>query len=517
MGSPEGLRARKGKGHPRLRSLPRPGTPVEPRVRRLELARDLAVVVDLFAIVAAYWLTLQGWKLVSPELAQLAPIPFGRLLLKGLIVPPITLLVPLWCVIAYRMQLYNPQRNVSTPRILRDVTEAVAVFVVGVVLVEFLLPQQHFSRTAAAMLGFTTLISVGAVRLLIFWGVQAAPLRGVQTQHVAIIGTGPVATHLAERVRSFEWLGFELVGFIEDDRTTDMSGGPFVDPERVLGDLDELRDLVNVYNLHYLVLSDFAYPRMDAVRLAVDMERMGVQLLKVPYSHGVVSSRIATENIGDLELEAFRPVQYTAVAYRVKCVFDVVAVIAGGIFILPPLLVVAALIKLDSRGPTLFVDRRFGKGGRVFPFYKFRSMVANAADLRHDLDKNNESDGLLFKMTHDPRITRVGRFIRKYSVDEFPQLINVLIGDMNLVGPRPLPVTDLDNIDDNPEWRYWFEQRCNVKPGITGLWQVLGRSDLGFERMVELDIYYIENWSLWLDIQILLKTLPVVISGRGAR
>jgi len=496
--------------------LPPPGAVPEPRVRRLELARDLAVVADIGAIVVAYWLTLQGWKLLSPELAQLAPIPFGRLLLKGLIVPPVTFLVPLWCVVAYRMHLYNPQRNVSTPRVLRDVVEAVAVFVVGVVLVEFLLPQQHFSRMAAAVLGFAMLLSIGSMRLLIFWGIQAAPLRGVQTQRVAIIGTGPVATHLAERVRSYEWLGFELIGFIEDGRTTDMSGGPFVDPGRVLGDLSVLRDVVNAHSLHFLVLSDFAYPRMDAVRLAVDMDRMGVQLLKVPYSHGVVSSRIATENIGDLELEAFRPVQYTTTAYRVKRVFDVLAVLAGGLVILPVVALVALAIKLDSKGPVLFVDRRYGKGGRVFPFYKFRSMVVNAAEMRGNLEEDNESDGLLFKMKRDPRITRVGRFIRKYSIDELPQLFNVLIGDMNLVGPRPLPTRDLDDIDDNPEWKYWFEQRSNVKPGISGLWQVLGRSDLGFERMVELDIYYIENWSLWLDIQILMKTIPVVLTGRGA-
>ena len=476
----------------------------------------MAVVADIGAIVVAYWLTLQGWKLLSPELAQLAPIPFGRLLLKGLIVPPVTFLVPLWCVVAYRMHLYNPQRNVSTPRVLRDVVEAVAVFVVGVVLVEFLLPQQHFSRMAAATLGFAMLFSVGTVRLVVFWGIQAAPLRGVQTQRVAIIGTGPVATHLAERVRSYEWLGFELVGFVEDGRTTEISGGPFVDPDKVLGGLTELRDVVNVHNLHFLVLSDFAYPRMDAVRLAVDMDRMGVQLLKVPYSHGVVSSRIATENIGDLELEAFRPVQYTTTAYRVKRVFDVAAVLAGGLAILPLVVLVALVIKLDSKGPVLYVDRRYGKGGRVFPFYKFRSMVVNAAEMRDKLEENNESDGLLFKMERDPRITRIGRVIRKYSIDELPQLFNVLIGDMNLVGPRPLPTRDLVEIDDNPEWKYWFEQRSNVKPGISGLWQVLGRSDLGFERMVELDIYYIENWSIWLDIQILLKTIPVVLTGRGA-
>ena len=483
-------------------------------MRRLELARDLTVVADILAIGLAYWITLQVWEALNTELPREAMIPFTRLLLDGLIVPPATLLLPLWILLAYRLDLYNPQRNVSTPRIVRDVTEAVAVFVVGVIIIEFLLPQQHFSRTAAALLGFSTLLAVSGLRVLVFWGIQVAPLRGVQPQRVAIIGSGAVAIHLAERLRSYEWLGFRLVGFIDDGRG-ETDGRESLNGD-VLGVLTEIRDLINVHSLHYVVLADFAYPRMEAVRLAIDLERMGVRLLKVPYSHGVVSSRIATENIGDLELEAFRPVNYTAVGHRVKRLFDVVAVCVGGLVISPLLIATAVAIRLDTKGPVFFVDRRYGKGGRVFPFYKFRSMVVDAPAMRETLDGENEADGVLFKMERDPRITRIGHFIRKYSIDELPQLWNVLIGDMNLVGPRPLPVRDLLDIDDNSEWKYWFEQRSNVKPGISGLWQVLGRSDLGFKRMVELDIYYIEHWSLWLDIQILLKTIPVVITGRGA-
>jgi lipopolysaccharide/colanic/teichoic acid biosynthesis glycosyltransferase len=157
-----------------------------------------------------------------------------------------------------------------------------------------------------------------------------------------------------------------------------------------------------------------------------------------------------------------------------------------------------------------------GRGGRTFDFFKFRSMVVDADRMKDELRAFNESDGRLFKMRNDPRVTPIGRFIRKYSVDELPQLLNVLRGDMNLVGPRPLPEADLAGIEDDPEMRYWFEQRGKVKPGITGLWQVMGRSDLGFAEMVRHDIYYIQNWSFWLDVQILLKTVPAVLRGRGA-
>ena len=180
------------------------------------------------------------------------------------------------------------------------------------------------------------------------------------------------------------------------------------------------------------------------------------------------------------------------------------------------LLVLAAFIKLDSKGPVFFVSERVGKGGRMFPFWKFRSMVQDADGMKDALRDLNETDGRLFKIKNDPRVTRFGRLIRKFSVDELPQLYNVLRGDMNLVGPRPLPVRDLEGIENDPEARYWFELRSKVKPGITGLWQVMGRSDLAFKDMVSLDIDYVQNWSLWLDLQILVKTVPAVLKGRGA-
>ncbi|NOY24612.1 MAG: exopolysaccharide biosynthesis polyprenyl glycosylphosphotransferase, partial [Oligoflexia bacterium] len=152
-----------------------------------------------------------------------------------------------------------------------------------------------------------------------------------------------------------------------------------------------------------------------------------------------------------------------------------------------------------------------------FPFFKFRSMVVNAEAMRRELDDANEADGVLFKMRDDPRITPFGHFIRKYSIDELPQLWNVIRGDMNLVGPRPLPTADLEGADCNPEVSYWMDMRQKVRPGITGSWQVSGRSDLGFEAMVNHDIAYVQDWTFWQDIVILIKTMPAVLKGRGAR
>ncbi len=199
-----------------------------------------------------------------------------------------------------------------------------------------------------------------------------------------------------------------------------------------------------------------------------------------------------------------------------KRAFDLFAVLVGGIPLAPILLITAILIKLESSGPVIYVGKRVGKGGRYFSFFKFRSMIHNAENMKEQLREMNESDGRLFKIRNDPRVTSVGRFIRKYSIDELPQLWNVLRGDMNLVGPRPLPQEDLKDLASDPEALYWFELRSKVKPGITGLWQVMGRSNLGFRDMVALDIHYVQNWSFWLDLQILLKTIPAVIRGSGA-
>ena len=177
---------------------------------------------------------------------------------------------------------------------------------------------------------------------------------------------------------------------------------------------------------------------------------------------------------------------------------------------LPIWLVLAVVIKLDSRGPVLYRDRRVGVGEREFGMFKFRTMVQGASEQQEVLERRNEAGGALFKIRDDPRVTRVGRMLRRLSIDELPQVLNVLRGEMSLVGPRPLPLRDFAQLQP------WHRKRYHVLPGITGLWQISGRSNLTFDDLVRLDFYYIENWSIWLDISILVKTLPAVLAGRGA-
>ena len=200
---------------------------------------------------------------------------------------------------------------------------------------------------------------------------------------------------------------------------------------------------------------------------------------------------------------------------RLGCQFkrclDVVATLVGGLLLAPFLLVVAILIKLDSPGPIIFKQYRVGLNGRPFELYKFRTMVADAEERRSALTAYNQSTGPLLKIENDPRITRIGRFLRAFSIDEFPQLINVLRGDMSLVGPRPLPVADWDFYRGRPE-----DARHDVPPGMTGLWQVGGRSSTTGERMLELDLAYVRTWSFLMDLRILLRTFPAVFRRSGA-
>jgi lipopolysaccharide/colanic/teichoic acid biosynthesis glycosyltransferase len=177
---------------------------------------------------------------------------------------------------------------------------------------------------------------------------------------------------------------------------------------------------------------------------------------------------------------------------------------------LPLWLVVAALIKAGSRGPVLYADERVGLGEEGFTLLKFRTMVQGAAGDQAALEGANEASGALFKIRDDPRVTRVGRMLRRYSLDEVPNVLNVLRGEMSLVGPRPLPLRDYARLEQ------WHRRRSNVLPGMTGLWQIAGRSDLPFDDLVRLDFYYLENWSLWLDVTILVKTIPAVVGRRGA-
>jgi exopolysaccharide biosynthesis polyprenyl glycosylphosphotransferase len=279
---------------------------------------------------------------------------------------------------------------------------------------------------------------------------------------------------------------------------------------RALGRLDALPRVLREQDVHELIVADEGFNERDLLELVSEAHRSDVKVKIAPRTTELLLQRaeyIPTEGAPLFEL---RPPALAGWEWALKRAFDIVVATFVIVIGLPLWLAIAAAVKLTSPGAVFYRDQRIGLGERTFGMMKFRTMYADAAARQAALEEENEASGPLFKIKDDPRVTPVGRFLRRYSLDEMPQVLNVLAGEMSLAGPRPLPIRDYEQLQQ------WHRKRYLVLPGMTGLWQVSGRIDLSFDDLVRLDFYYIENWSLWLDISILAKTLPAVLARRGA-
>ena len=279
---------------------------------------------------------------------------------------------------------------------------------------------------------------------------------------------------------------------------------------RSLGDLADLPQILHDHGIDEVIIADPAFPQQQAVELVDTCHQRGVRVRVAPSTMEILVHRAEFVPGAAVPLFELRSPVFEGFDYAVKRSFDVVGALLA-LLVLSPLLAVCSLaIKLSSRGPLLYHSLRPGIGGVPFACLKFRTMEVGADALQDGLEQHNEADGALFKIRDDPRVTRVGRRLRALSIDELPQLLNVVRGQMSLVGPRPLPQRDYDQLEQ------WHRKRYLVLPGMTGLWQVSGRSGLEFDDMVRLDFLYLEHWSVSLDLSILAKTLPAVLRRRGA-
>ena len=295
---------------------------------------------------------------------------------------------------------------------------------------------------------------------------------------------------------------YELVGSVS----------PVSEPGlRLLGtSVEEIPGILTRERPDELILAESDFDERTVLDIVERAHRVGVRVRLAPNTTELLVQKGEYVPGTGLPLFELRPPILTGVDWALKRSFDIALSALIVIIGLPLWLLVAAAIKLGSRGPVFYVDRRVGVGEHEFGMLKFRTMVVDAAAQQALLEKRNEASGALFKIRDDPRVTRTGRLLRRLSIDELPQLLNVLRGQMSLVGPRPLPLRDHQLLED------WHRARYLVLPGMTGLWQISGRSGLSFDDLVRLDFTYLENWSIWLDISIIAKTLPAVISGRGA-
>ncbi len=296
-------------------------------------------------------------------------------------------------------------------------------------------------------------------------------------------------------------IGYEFVGAITD------AGEPGL---RVLGEVDDLPDILLRERPDELILAEQDLDEQRVLEIVEAAHRYGVRVRLAPKTTELLVQRGEYIPGQGAPLFELRPPVLAGADWVVKKSFDAVMSLIVVVVGLPLWLLIALAIKLDSRGPVFYLDRRIGVGEHEFAMFKFRTMVANAEALQERLEEHNEAGGALFKIRDDPRVTRVGALLRRLSLDELPQVLNVIRGEMSLVGPRPLPLRDYELLEP------WHRKRYLVLPGITGLWQISGRSNLTFDDLVRLDFYYLENWSIWLDISILVKTPTAVIGRRGA-
>jgi exopolysaccharide biosynthesis polyprenyl glycosylphosphotransferase len=279
---------------------------------------------------------------------------------------------------------------------------------------------------------------------------------------------------------------------------------------RSLGGLGDMAEVLERERPQEVIIADPDFPQDKAVELVDLCHQRGVTVQVAPSTMEILIDRAEFNPGHTVPLFTLRPPVFEGVDYALKRTFDLVVSVASLILLSPVFLVIAVVIKLSSRGPVIYSSVRPGMAGKPFFCLKFRTMREHAEQIQDELEPFNEQSGALFKIRDDPRMTRIGRFLRRFSLDELPQLVNVVRGEMSLVGPRPLPMRDFDRLEE------WHKKRYLVLPGITGLWQVSGRADLDFDDLVRLDFLYLERWSILLDLSILLKTIPAVLSRRGA-
>ncbi|MBN2357611.1 sugar transferase [candidate division KSB1 bacterium] len=331
--------------------------------------------------------------------------------------------------------------------------------------------------------------------------------RGYNRENLLIVGTGKRARDFIRAIRLHSNWGLHIIGLIDDEHGM---YGKEVDGYRVIGRIQDIPFIVKrlVIDRVIFVVPRLWLHRIEEAILACEEVGVSTSIALDLYNLHIARTRQTDFNgFPLLEFETFHAKEWQLF---IKRAMDLVISIVALIFFSPLMIIVAILIKLTSKGPVFFKQVRCGLNGRKFTVYKFRSMVIDAEARKKELLQNNEMDGPVFKMKRDPRITKLGYILRKTSIDELPQFINVLMGDMSVVGPRPPLVTEVE------DYTFWQRRRLSLRPGITCIWQVSGRNKIGFDQWMKMDLEYIDNWSLWLDIRILVKTFFVVMIGYGA-
>ncbi len=422
---------------------------------------------------------------------------------------PISLTLTVLLLGIYKLNgVYDLPRGAAwSEEVYRLLTGTATAIILMVFVIVFLFRPLFYSRLIFFYAGVLITIFLSASRLVMRMVRTHLRQRGLGVDRLLIVGAGEVGRTVMRHVVAQPALGYHVVGFVDDDPD---KGSTDIGRFRALGSTANIPRLVKELAVDEVIITlPWMYHR-KIVSIIAQCEREQTRVRIVPDMFQMTLSHLDVEDLGGIPMIGVRDISIGSGQMLFKRAMDVIISAVGLILLFPFFLLIGLLIRLDSPGSVFFTQIRVGKGERLFACYKFRSMRAGAEAEQEQLRAFNEADGPIFKMRDDPRITRVGRFLRRTSLDELPQLFNVVMGHMSLVGPRPAPPSEVQR------YQPWHKRRLEVSPGITGLWQVSGRSELSFDEMVLLDLYYIENWSPILDLLIVLRTVPKMITGEGA-
>jgi len=421
------------------------------------------------------------------------------------------LIAVIWIAALWLERLYDLDRVFWGTGEYKRVARALSLGVVVFIVATFALKLPGLSRAWTLMAWGFAIVFVVIGRSLVRMAVVSARRRGRLLRPTLIAGFNQESADIIRALQANRSSGMVPLGCLASEHADypvhDYCGELDMP---CLGGVDDIGEVLDRNAIDTVVISSTAYDHDVLARLIDSLRDRNVDIQMSTGLLDVITSRVQIREVSGIPLISLRGVAFSPGRRFVKRTFDL---IVGGLIVLvglPVWLLIALAVKIDSRGPVFYRQMRVGRGGRVFGMYKFRSMCDGADARLDDLAEQNEATGPLFKMRNDPRVTRVGRFLRKFSLDEFPQILNVLKGEMSLVGPRPLPTQQ--TVDMTP----MQSRRHEVLPGMTGLWQVSGRSTLTFDDMVRLDLLYIENWSVGFDMSLMLRTIPAVLLPEGA-
>ena len=476
--------------------------------QKARLIARVVYLVDLGLTSLAFFTAFYIRDLILPQIAP-AHFPTGLFpLSEYLKIYPLILVI--WSVLLFTYHSYHSHRTVPVSREALTILRVVVVGNVLLATLAYLMPLRLLSRTWFVLFAVLSAIFLVMEKIAVRLIARYVRFKGLNYRTILIVGTGRRAIDVARVIQGHKYWGYKIVGFVEDGHRLPNGWARY----RIYGSVPDLRRL--------LEHGEFPEP-LDEIVFAVTRKKLDeMKQMFIMCEELGIRARVAmnffTNRVARIELEELEGIPFltftttpsneTQLAF--KRALDV-AISAALLVLSTPIILIAALaIKMSSGGAVIFKQERIGLNGRTFTLYKFRTMLEDAHARRDEVNHLNEMTGPVFKLRTDPRVTAIGRFLRKFSLDELPQLWNVLKGDMSLVGPRP-PIPE-----EVRSYHRWHRRRLSMKPGLTCLWQVSGRNNIDFDRWMQLDLQYIDNWSPGLDMKILLRTIPAVLSGRGA-